>query len=164
MLAKYFYIASAVTCVGLLTQAWSEYRRKETTHVLRISYAFSEKPPDALCLVAVGYRAAACSALNRSKNSSHTLSCDGVPRYDCIRLMLQMEYIAADGYGFDYVMVFKLDKVGVISDYATETVKRIMAAGFKVRVYFSCSKEEVFCEMRAPVERLMQYADQVKHM
>ena len=74
---------------------------------------------------------------------------------------LQMEYIAADGYGFDYVMVFKLEKVGVMSDYATETVKRIMAAGFKVRVYFSCSKEEVFCEMRAPVERLMQFADQV---
>ncbi|CAM9964474.1 unnamed protein product, partial [Ectocarpus fasciculatus] len=73
----------------------------------------------------------------------------------------EMEYIAADGYGFDYVMVFKLARVGVMTDYATETIKKIMAAGFKVRVYFSCSKEEVFCEMRASVERLMQYADQV---
>lgn len=74
----------------------------------------------------------------------------------------QIEYIAADGYGFDYVMVFKLEKAGVMTDYATGTVKKIMAAGFKVRVYFSCSKEEVFCEMRAPVERLMQFADQVQ--
>ncbi|CAM9118497.1 unnamed protein product [Ectocarpus sp. 13 AM-2016] len=73
----------------------------------------------------------------------------------------EMEYIAADGYGFDYVMVFKLSRVGVMTDYATETIKKIMAAGFKVRVYLSCSKEEVFCEMRASVERLMQYADQV---
>eukprot|EP00903_Cladosiphon_okamuranus_P009327 g8896.t1 len=75
--------------------------------------------------------------------------------------LTEMEYIAADGYGFDYVMVFKLERAGVMTDYATETVKRIVAAGFKVRVYFSCSKEEVFCEMRAPVERLMQFADQV---
>lgn len=73
-----------------------------------------------------------------------------------------MEYIAADGYGFDYVMVFKLERAGVMTEYATQTVKKIMAAGFKVRVYFSCSKEEVFCEMRAPVERLMQFADQVQ--
>lgn len=73
-----------------------------------------------------------------------------------------MEYIAADGYGFDYVMVFKAETAGVITDYATETIKRIMAAGFKVRVYLSCSKEEIFCEMRAPVERLMQFADQVR--
>ncbi|CAM9137002.1 unnamed protein product [Hapterophycus canaliculatus] len=73
-----------------------------------------------------------------------------------------MEYIAADGYGFDYVMVFKAESAGVITHYATETIKRIMAAGFKVRVYFSCSKEEIFCEMRAPVERLMQFADQVR--
>lgn len=77
-------------------------------------------------------------------------------------MVLQIEYIAADGYGFDYVMVFKLERAGVMTDYATQTVKKIIAAGFKVRVYFSCSKEEVFCEMRAPVERLMQFADQVK--
>eukprot|EP00752_Nemacystus_decipiens_P016452 g14707.t1 len=75
--------------------------------------------------------------------------------------LTEMEYIAADGYGFDYVMVFKLERAGIMTEYATVTVKKIMAAGFKVRVYFSCSKEEVFCEMRAPVERLMQFADQV---
>ncbi|CAN0077413.1 unnamed protein product [Scytosiphon promiscuus] len=75
--------------------------------------------------------------------------------------LTEMEYIAADGYGFDYVMVFKAETAGVITEYATKTIQKIMAAGFKVRVYFSCSKEEIFCEMRAPVERLMQFADQV---
>ncbi|CAM9173805.1 unnamed protein product, partial [Pylaiella littoralis] len=73
----------------------------------------------------------------------------------------EAEYIAADGYGFDYVIVFKAERAGVMTAYATETVKRIVAAGFEVRVYFSCSREEVFCEMRATVERLMQFADQV---
>lgn len=91
----------------------------------------------------------------RASLASHSAYYVRVPRG------VQMEYIAADGYGFDYVMVFKLQKAGVMTDYATETVKKIMAAGLKVRVYFSCSKEEVFCEMRAPVERLMQFADQV---
>lgn len=76
--------------------------------------------------------------------------------------LLQAEYIAADGYGFDYVIVFKAERAGVMTAYATETVKRIVAAGFEVRVYFSCSREEVFCEMRATVERLMQFADQVR--
>lgn len=58
-------------------------------------------------------------------------------------------------------MVFKTEQAGVVTEYANKTIRQIIAAGFKVRVYFSCSKEEIFCEMRAPVERLMQYADQV---
>lgn len=58
-------------------------------------------------------------------------------------------------------MVFKADEVGCISDIASSTIRQIIAAGLKVRVYFSATKKEIFCEMRAPVERLMEFADQV---
>lgn len=71
------------------------------------------------------------------------------------------EYIAEDGFGFDYVMVFKAEQAGVVTEMARSTIRQIMAAGLDVRVYFSYSKEEIFCELRAPVERLMEYADQV---
>lgn len=74
---------------------------------------------------------------------------------------MKAEFIDADGYGFDYVMVFNAEEVGVMSEVAAQTIRQIIAAGLRVRVYFSASKEEIFCEMRAPVDRLMQFADQV---
>lgn len=74
----------------------------------------------------------------------------------------QMQHIAADGYGFDYVMVFKAQKEEVLTTFADKAVRQIMAAGLSVRVYFSSSGKEIFCEIRAPVERLKQFADQVK--
>lgn len=58
-------------------------------------------------------------------------------------------------------MVFKAEEVGGMSEIASTTIRQIIAAGLKVRVYFSATKKEIFCEMRAPVERLMQFADQV---
>lgn len=58
-------------------------------------------------------------------------------------------------------MVFKAEQAGVMTEMARDTIRQIMAAGLDVRVYFSCSKEEIFCEMRASVDRLMEYADQV---
>lgn len=73
------------------------------------------------------------------------------------------EYIAEDGFGFDYVMVFKAEQAGVITEMARSTIRQIMAAGLDVRVYFSYSKDEIVCELRAPVERLMEYADQVRY-
>lgn len=76
-------------------------------------------------------------------------------------LTMQTEHIAADGYGFDYVMVFKAEQEEVVTDFADKAVRQIIAAGLTVRVYFSSSGKEIFCEMRAPVERLMQFADQV---
>ncbi|CAM9560241.1 unnamed protein product, partial [Laminaria digitata] len=71
-----------------------------------------------------------------------------------------MEHIKADGYGFDYVMVFKAEKEEVVTDFADKAVRQIMAAGLTTRVYFSSSGKEIFCEIRAPVERLKQFADQ----
>ena len=73
----------------------------------------------------------------------------------------QMDHIAADGYGFDYVMVFKAEQEEVVTGFADKTVRQIIAAGLTVRVYFSSSGKEIFCEIRAPVERLKQFADQV---
>lgn len=73
----------------------------------------------------------------------------------------QGDFISKDGYGFDYVMVFKADRAGYMTNSATTTIRQIVAAGLRVRVYFSSSEREIFCELRAPVERLMQFADQV---
>lgn len=75
-----------------------------------------------------------------------------------------MEHIAADGYGFDYVMVFKAEQAEVLTDFADKAVRQIIAAGLTVRVYFSSSGKEIFCEIRAPVDRLKQFADQVKFL
>lgn len=58
-------------------------------------------------------------------------------------------------------MVFKADQEEVVTDFADKAVRQIIAAGLTVRVYFSSSGKEIFCEIRAPVERLMQFADQV---
>lgn len=58
-------------------------------------------------------------------------------------------------------MVFKTDEKGVMNEYSEKTIRQIIAAGFRVRVYFSCGRDEIFCEMRAPVERIVQFADQV---
>lgn len=74
----------------------------------------------------------------------------------------QMQHIAADGYGFDYVMVFKAEQEEVLSTFADKAVRQIIAAGLTVRVYFSSSGKQIFCEIRAPVDRLKQFADQVK--
>lgn len=73
----------------------------------------------------------------------------------------QEELVAADGYGFDYVMVFKAEPAGAMTTYSDRVVRQIMAAGLTARVYLSYNKEEIFCEIRASVERLMQFADQV---
>lgn len=74
---------------------------------------------------------------------------------------MQFDYINMDGYGFDFVMVFKTEIAGTMTEYANTTIRHIIAAGVTVRVYFSCNEQEIFCEMRAPVERLKQFADQV---
>eukprot|EP00904_Undaria_pinnatifida_P001459 jgi/Undpi1/11313/HiC_scaffold_30.g13611.m1 len=59
-------------------------------------------------------------------------------------------------------MVFKADQEEVVTDFADKAVRQIIAAGLTVRVYFSSSGKEIFCEIRAPVERLMQFADQLE--
>ncbi|CAN0348864.1 unnamed protein product, partial [Laminaria digitata] len=58
-------------------------------------------------------------------------------------------------------MVFKAEEAGVVTEYANKAVRRIIAAGLTVRVYFSLSGRDIFCEIRASVERLRQFADQV---
>lgn len=58
-------------------------------------------------------------------------------------------------------MVFKVEDAGVITDMASKTIRQIIAAGLKVRVQFSASKEDLFCEIHAPLERLKQFANQV---
>lgn len=58
-------------------------------------------------------------------------------------------------------MVFKTKKDGVMTKYTSETIDKMKGAGLDLRIYFSTSEKEVFCEMRASVERLMKYADQV---
>ena len=73
----------------------------------------------------------------------------------------QIEHVAAEGYGFDYVMVFKAEEAGVMTEYAGKAIRQIIAAGLTVRVYFSVSGRDIFCEIRAPVQRLRQFADQV---
>lgn len=60
-------------------------------------------------------------------------------------------------------MVFKVEEAGVISDVASKMICQIIAAGLKVRVKFSASKEDLFCEIHAPLERLKQFADLVSH-
>lgn len=58
-------------------------------------------------------------------------------------------------------MVFKAVESGVMSELTTQSIRQIIAAGFMVRVYFGASGHEVFCEMRAPMERLKEFADKV---
>lgn len=82
------------------------------------------------------------------------------PTFDLVGTV-QIDFITMDGYGFDYVMVFAAETPGMMTPIATKVIRKIIAAGLRVRVHFSNSEEEIFCEIRAPVERLMRFADQV---
>ncbi|CAM9527235.1 unnamed protein product, partial [Discosporangium mesarthrocarpum] len=69
--------------------------------------------------------------------------------------------MARDGYGYDYVMVFPVESKGEMTKFAISTVQQINRAGLQTRVYFGVQNNEMFVEMRAPLERLMKFADQV---
>eukprot|EP01039_Chlorochromonas_danica_P012379 gene12379-14143_t len=72
-----------------------------------------------------------------------------------------------NGYSWDYFMAFKVyDEDETVSDYQREfsltyILDRLTAGGLEVRLFYSLQRKEIFCKIRASLERLQQHADLV---
>jgi hypothetical protein len=66
---------------------------------------------------------------------------------------------------FDYVMVFgMLDPCDPLMDMiqspeAKTAIYQMLEAGLEVFPYLSCQKDELYCLIRAPLEKLREFAD-----
>lgn len=74
-----------------------------------------------------------------------------------------------NGYSWDYVMVFKVYRQDEeISDHQRHcSMKKVLAklakGGLETRLFYSCQHDEVYCKIRAPLERLMREADRINY-
>ena len=79
------------------------------------------------------------------------------------------EEMEDEGYGFDYVMVFKVWKEKhKLTEYQEknnlrDVVRRLNKGGLQTFLFFSTSKDEVFCKIRCPLERLKREADRIDY-
>ena len=75
------------------------------------------------------------------------------------------EEMEDEGYGFDYVMVFKVwGDADVLTKYQQinnirSIVQRLNAGGLQTFLHFSSTKDEVYCNIRCPLERLQAEAE-----
>ena len=84
-------------------------------------------------------------------------------------ISMTQEEMDDEGYGYDFVMVFRVwtedDK---LTEYQKKNnlrdiVRRLNRGGLQTFLYFSASKDEVFCKIRCPLERLKQEADRIDY-
>jgi len=79
------------------------------------------------------------------------------------------EEMEDEGYGFDYVMVFKVwGDADTLTPYQQTNnirgiVQRLNAGGLQTFLHFSSTKDEVYCNIRCPLDRLQAEAERTGH-
>jgi hypothetical protein len=84
-------------------------------------------------------------------------------------ISMTQEEMDDEGYGYDFVMVFKVwtedDKLTAYQkkNNLRDIVRRLNRGGLQTFLYFSVTKDEVYCKIRAPLERLKQEGDRIDY-
>jgi len=82
---------------------------------------------------------------------------------------LTMEEMEDEGYLYDYVMVFKvIEQEDKLSEYQKKhnvrnIVTRLNRGGLQTYLYYSKDKDEVYCKIRCPLDRLKREADRLDY-
>ncbi|OQR89416.1 hypothetical protein ACHHYP_06299 [Achlya hypogyna] len=73
------------------------------------------------------------------------------------------------GYNYDYVFVFKVhDETSKLSEAQTlfsmrTILQRLAGAGLETKLFYSSTRDLVFCKIRASLQRLCKEADRIDH-
>ncbi|KAE9032178.1 hypothetical protein PR003_g10888 [Phytophthora rubi] len=86
-----------------------------------------------------------------------------------VRLQLDEEFERENGYSFDYVLVFQVhDEASELSDqqkkFSMRTILQHLArGGIETKMFYSADRGQVFCKLRATLERLSKEADRIDY-
>jgi len=73
----------------------------------------------------------------------------------------------ANGYNYDYVFVFKVhdenaELTQLQKEFSMRTIlQRLAASGLETKMFYSSTRDFVFCKIRASLERLCKEADRI---
>jgi len=74
-----------------------------------------------------------------------------------------------NGYNWDYVIIFRvIPEDEEVDTYQKENAMRVIlqkihTSGLEFKLYYSAQKDEVYCKIRAPMDRLKEEADRINY-